>query len=100
MQAAAAMLEGEHDFAAFQSKGGRAKTVRTLHRCKIKSVWHRPLAGRTEIEGLNTSVQPLQLTRDTNRSTAWALDEIARARTEGKAEAEAEALEWKQKLQR
>ena len=32
MRRAAVPLVGEHDFAAFQSKNGRATTVRTLHR--------------------------------------------------------------------
>ncbi|CAE8735435.1 unnamed protein product [Polarella glacialis] len=35
MQAAAALLLGSHDFAGFQSRGGRQSTVRTLHRCEV-----------------------------------------------------------------
>ena len=35
MQRAADRLLGEHDFASFQSKGGRSTTVRTLHRCEV-----------------------------------------------------------------
>jgi len=35
MRAAAARLLGEHDFAGFQSKGGRQTTVRTVHRCSV-----------------------------------------------------------------
>lgn len=37
MQAAAAVLIGEHDFAAFAAAGhGRATTVRTVHGCKVE----------------------------------------------------------------
>lgn len=36
MQLAATELEGQHDFASFQSKGGRQTTVRTIHRLKIE----------------------------------------------------------------
>ena len=35
MRNAAAQLLGTHDFASFQSKGGRVSTVRTLHRCDV-----------------------------------------------------------------
>ena len=35
MNAAAAILTGRHDFAAFQSKGGRKNTVRTLYNCTV-----------------------------------------------------------------
>ncbi|CAK0867514.1 unnamed protein product [Prorocentrum cordatum] len=35
MRAAAGCLLGRHDFASFQSKGGRASTVRTLYRCDV-----------------------------------------------------------------
>ena len=34
MNLAGAALTGEHDFAAFQTKGGRQTTVRTVHRCE------------------------------------------------------------------
>jgi tRNA U38,U39,U40 pseudouridine synthase TruA len=36
MQAAAALLEGTHDFAAFQAKGGRVTTVRTIFKCAVE----------------------------------------------------------------
>ena len=35
MRSAAARLVGKHDFAGFQSRGGRATTVRTLYRCDV-----------------------------------------------------------------
>lgn len=35
MNAAAAIFVGTHDFAAFQSKGGRKTTVRTVHKCEV-----------------------------------------------------------------
>ena len=35
MRSAARVLVGTHDFASFQSKGGRSTTVRTLHRCDV-----------------------------------------------------------------
>jgi len=35
MSTAAQHLLGKHDFAAFQSKGGRTSTVRTLYRCDV-----------------------------------------------------------------
>ncbi len=38
MQRAATVLQGTHDFASFQSKGGRITTVRTLHRCAIQPI--------------------------------------------------------------
>ena len=38
MNAAAAILTGRHDFCAFQSKGGRNTTVRTLYGCSITRV--------------------------------------------------------------
>ena len=35
MQAAARLLVGTHDFAAFQAKGGRVTTVRTIFDCHV-----------------------------------------------------------------
>jgi len=35
MQEAGRALVGTHDFAAFQSKGGRSETTRTLYRCAV-----------------------------------------------------------------
>lgn len=36
MQRAASLLEGTHDFKAYQSQGGRENTVRTLFRCRVE----------------------------------------------------------------
>lgn len=47
MQAAAAILEGRHDFAAFRSTGGAAKTsVRTLYRLSVAEAPPGPAVGR------------------------------------------------------
>lgn len=47
MRAAAALLVGRHDFAAFRSTGGAAKTsVRTLHRLEVAEVPGAPVVGR------------------------------------------------------
>ena len=35
MNEAATMMEGKHDFGAFQGTGGRKNTVRTVHRCAV-----------------------------------------------------------------
>ena len=35
MQRAAQLLVGTHDFAAFQAKGGRVTTVRTIFNCTV-----------------------------------------------------------------
>ena len=51
MQRAARALEGTHDFASFQSKGGRKTTVRTLHRCAIKPVTRSAATGGTSAAG-------------------------------------------------
>ena len=39
MRLAATELEGQHDFASFQSKGGRQTTVRTVHALRIEPVF-------------------------------------------------------------
>jgi tRNA pseudouridine38-40 synthase len=46
MQAAAAVLVGEHDFAAFAAAGhGRATTVRTVHECTVERRTANELSG-------------------------------------------------------
>lgn len=49
MRASAAVLVGRHDFAAFQSKGGRKSTVRTLHSCEVS--WADGKGLRIEVNG-------------------------------------------------
>lgn len=49
MRASAAVLVGRHDFAAFQSKGGRKSTVRTLHSCEVS--WADGKGLRIEVIG-------------------------------------------------
>lgn len=49
MRAAAEVLVGEHDFAAFAAAGhGRATTVRTVHGCEVRVVENDETAGRAE----------------------------------------------------
>jgi tRNA pseudouridine(38-40) synthase len=53
MNAAAAGLVGTHDFAGFQSKGGRKTTTRTVHACNVveTTTTTTTMAGNGEIGG-------------------------------------------------